>query len=132
MNDGYRNSGLCGIDWLSNEELGRLIANVVVQEKGASQQLFAAVAPLLMAFYEGQVQAGRARHEHLETLVQEAFMVVHQRSASFDCALSTRAWLIDIARCKLVDYLQSIGDEALVAVSAAVPFASEHVRSKAL
>lgn len=112
MTECYRDSRVCMIDRLSNDELGALIAGVVADDECATQKLFAAVEPLLKAFYEGQVQAERARHEHLEGLVQEAFMTVYQRCATYDTALSIRAWVIDIARCKLIDHLRSHRTEA--------------------
>lgn len=114
MTDTDRNGCLREIDRLSNEQLSALISGVVIDGKGASAPLFAAVAPLLIAFYEGQVQAGRARHEHLEALVQDAFLAIYQRCASYDPAHPIRAWLIEIARCTLVDYLQKPFAEASI------------------
>lgn len=112
MTDSDRIGCLREIDRLSNEQLGTLITGVVIHGKGASQPLFAAVAPLLNAFYEGQVQAGRARHEHLDGLVQAALMAIYQRCASYDPTHPIRAWLIEIARCTLVDYLHGVSGDA--------------------
>jgi len=133
MIDCYSNSCLHGIGRLSNEDLGALLAASATQGKGTSQQLFAAIAPLLSAFYEGQVQAGRAKSEHVEALVQEAFMAVYQRCASYNPAHPTRAWLLEIARRKLLDYMDSAlnqGAEALVTPLPDSSRASRYVTSK--
>jgi RNA polymerase sigma-70 factor (ECF subfamily) len=130
MTDCYQNGCVSEIAWLTNDELGALIAGVVLHERGASNRLFTAVAPLLMAFYEGQVQAGRARQEHLEGLVHEALMTVYQRCPHYDRAHPTRAWLIEIARCKLLEYIQSNRECTSVLLPTASSITSAHMASK--
>jgi RNA polymerase sigma-70 factor (ECF subfamily) len=107
MSEGYGESCVCADDRPSNDELSALIAQVVMRGQDAPQRLFSAVAPLLSAFYEGHIQAGRAKREDLETLVQRAFLAVCQRHGSFDGGHPFRAWLIEIARSTLLDYLVS-------------------------
>ncbi|ROM67257.1 hypothetical protein BK653_16695 [Pseudomonas brassicacearum] len=107
MAEGYRDSCLCSVDRLGNDELQALMIDVVKHGKGSSQQLLATVKPLLMAFYEGQVQAGRVRREEVEGLVQQAFTSLYQRRTSYDPNFPFRAWLIEIARCTLLHYLHS-------------------------
>jgi RNA polymerase sigma-70 factor, ECF subfamily len=107
MSEEFRQSCVCGDDRPSNDELSALIARVAACGQGDAQPLFAAVAPLLTAFYEGQVQAGRARREDLQSLVDQAFAALCRRRQSYDSAYPFRAWLIEVARSTLRDYLRS-------------------------
>ena len=102
MSEEIRQSCVCGGGRPSNDELSALI---VTGAQGDTQPLFVAVAPLLTAFYEGQVQAGRARREDLEALVHQAFAALCRHRQSYDAAHPFRAWLIEIARGTLRDHL---------------------------
>lgn len=102
MSEEIRQSCVCGGGRPSNDEFSALI---VTGGQGDTQPLFIAVAPLLTAFYEGQVQAGRARREDLEALVHQAFAALCRHRQSYDAAHPFRAWLIEIARSTLRDYL---------------------------
>ncbi|MGF6488030.1 sigma factor [Pseudomonas frederiksbergensis] len=126
MAEGYRDSCLCRVDRLGNDELCTLMADVVKHDGGASQQLLVTVKPLLTAFYEGQVQAGRVRREEVEGLVQKAFMALYQRRASYDSNIPFRAWLIEIARDTLLDYWRSQSGNAVVEPLASVPALNHH------
>ncbi|CDF92132.1 hypothetical protein BN844_2242 [Pseudomonas sp. SHC52] len=115
MTEGCRDSWLCRTDRLGNDELCALMAKVDRHGPQALQQLLAKVKPLLKAFYEGQVQAGRARREEVEGLIQEAFMVLQQRRADYDPSVPFRAWLIAIARDTLLYHWHNQGNDASVA-----------------
>jgi RNA polymerase sigma-70 factor (ECF subfamily) len=115
MTEGCRDSWLCRTDRLGNDELCALMAKVAKHGPRASQQLLATVKPLLSAFYEGQVQAGRARREEVDGLIQEAFMALQQRRADYDPGVPFRAWLIAIARETLLYRWQNQGRDAGVA-----------------
>ncbi|KQW28445.1 MULTISPECIES: sigma-70 family RNA polymerase sigma factor [Pseudomonas] len=106
MTERYGDSCLCSVDRLGNDELRALMIDLVKSGKGASTQLLATVKPLLMAFYEGQVQAGRVRREEVEGLAQQAFASLYQRRASYDPNVPFRAWLIETARRTLLHYLR--------------------------
>jgi RNA polymerase sigma-70 factor (ECF subfamily) len=112
---------LSRVDHLGNDELCALMADVVKHGGGPLQQLLARVKPLLKAFYEGQVQAGRVRREKVEGLVQEASIALYQRRASYDPNVPFRAWLIEIARDTLLDYWRSQSGNAVVDPLASVP-----------
>jgi RNA polymerase sigma-70 factor, ECF subfamily len=126
MSEEFRQSCVCGDDRPSNDELGALIARVVADGQGGSQ-LFAAVAPLLTAFYEGQVQAGRARREDLQGLVDQAFAALCRGRESYDHAHPFRAWLIEVARSTLRDYLLNLDARPVDASRAAAACAPRHV-----
>ncbi|RON14956.1 sigma-70 family RNA polymerase sigma factor [Pseudomonas frederiksbergensis] len=132
MAEGYRDSCLCRVDRLGNDELRALMADIVKHGKGASQQLLARVKPLLKAFYEGQVQAGRVRREEVEDLVQEAFMALYQRRASYDPNVPFRAWLIEIARYTLLDYWRSQSGNAVVEPLAGATALNHHEALRAI
>jgi RNA polymerase sigma-70 factor (ECF subfamily) len=105
MSRGYRTACVSEADRHSNEEFASMMAEVVRREKGAAQRLYRAVAPLLIAFYGGQVQAGRARREDLELLVQLALAAVYRDRASHATEdRPFRAWLLDIARSAMDGY----------------------------
>lgn len=107
MTEGYRASCLCKVDRLANEALRTLMANVVNGDRGASRRLSTQVTPLLSAFYEGQVQAGRVRPEQVEYLVQRAFKTLLENRAHYNPGLPFRAWLLDIARGTLLSHLHA-------------------------
>ncbi|WP_192564559.1 hypothetical protein [Pseudomonas gozinkensis] len=118
MAEGYRDNCLCEADRLGNDELYALVAGAVRHGRGEAQQLFATVTPLLVAFYEGQVQAGRIRREDTGSLVQQAFRALYQDSAAHDPSFPFRAWLIEIARSTLLDNLGRRGANALATTDA--------------
>lgn len=89
----------------SNDEFAALMADMVRREKGSAQRFFRAVTPLLIAFYGGQVQAGRARVDDLESLVQKALVEVYRsRTSNVLEHRPFRAWLLDIARSSMSGY----------------------------
>ncbi|EJL02149.1 MULTISPECIES: hypothetical protein [Pseudomonas] len=110
MAEGYRVSCLSTAERLGNDELHALMAGVVRRDRRESQQLFAAVTPLLIAFYEGQVQAGRIKRGATAGLVQEAFKALYLGQPGYDPTLPFRAWVLDIARSTL---LGNAGSEAV-------------------
>ncbi|SNS82536.1 sigma factor [Pseudomonas segetis] len=107
MTDSYRSNCVLGVDRPSNEQLGMLVAEVVARGEEAADPLYVAVSPLLSAYYEGQVQAGRALDEHLDELVQSAFVAICWNCTSYDPVRPVRAWLVDIARSQFVEYLRN-------------------------
>ena len=115
MSDGNRGACLCYEDRPSNDELAALMAGVVKRHKGAIEQLHLRVRPLVMAFHEGQVQAGRVGAEELEALVHDTLWAVYQRRASYDAGHPFRAWLLHVARGALLEHSERrmIGWEAL-------------------
>jgi len=113
MAEGYRHTCLCESDRLGNDELYALVAGAVRHGRGEAQQLFATVTPLLIAFYEGQVQAGRVRREDTGNLVQQAFRALYQEQDAHDPSFPFRAWLIEIARSTLLDNLGHRGAEVV-------------------
>ncbi|AZV26697.1 MULTISPECIES: hypothetical protein [Pseudomonas] len=118
MAEGYRDNCLCEADRLGNDELYALVAGAVRHGRGEAQQLFATVTPLLIAFYEGQVQAGRIRREDTGGLVQQAFRALYQEQAAHDPSFPFRAWLIEIARTILLDNLGHRGTDAVATADA--------------
>ncbi|WP_159812277.1 hypothetical protein [Pseudomonas sp. 18058] len=110
MAEGYRVSCLSTAERLGNDELHALMAGFVRRDRRESQQLFAAVTPLLIAFYEGQVQAGRIKRGATAALVQEAFKALYLGQPGYDPNLPFRAWVLDIARSTL---LGNSGTEAV-------------------
>ncbi|NWA68134.1 hypothetical protein [Pseudomonas reactans] len=107
MTEGYRGNCLCKVGRLGNERLCTLMVHVLNSDRGAVRRLSGNVSPLLVAFYEGQAQAGRIRHENIQYLVREAFLAVLENAAGYDAATPFRAWLLEIARTTLLGYLPS-------------------------
>jgi RNA polymerase sigma-70 factor (ECF subfamily) len=81
----------------------------------------ATVTPLLIAFYEGQVQAGSITVKDVQGLVQETFVALYQRNTSDDLTLPFRAWLIETARCTQLNYMRSEREKAVGVPLAAAP-----------
>jgi RNA polymerase sigma-70 factor (ECF subfamily) len=104
MTDDYREHCLHRADRASNEELAALWADAIDARPGAREQLALQVLPLLLAFYEGQVQAGCLLQQAVDDLVQQAWLTVCQRCTGYDPQSPFRAWLIDIARHTLVEH----------------------------
>lgn len=102
MAEGYRVSCLSAAERLGNNELHALMAGVVRRERRESEQLFATVRPLLIAFYEGQVQAGRIKRGETAGLVQESLKALYFGQAGYDPNMPFRAWIVDIARATLL------------------------------
>ncbi|WP_248739049.1 hypothetical protein [Pseudomonas sp. MWU12-2029] len=109
MAEGYRQHCLCEADRLGNDELYALVTGAVRHDRAESQQLFATVTPLLIAYFEGQVQAGRISREDTGRLVQQAFKTLYLEQARHDPGFPFRAWLIEIARSTLLDNLAHRG-----------------------
>ncbi|WP_130901454.1 hypothetical protein [Pseudomonas sp. Sample_23] len=101
MAEGYRTSCLSKAERLGNAELHALMAGVLRRERRESLQLFAAVTPLLIAFYDGQVQAGRIKRGATAGLVQEAFKTLYLGQPGYDPNLPFRAWVLEVARTTL-------------------------------
>lgn len=125
MAEGYRDNCLCEADRLGNDELYALVAGAVRHGRGEAQQLFATVTPLLIAYYEGQVQAGRIRREDTGLLVQQAFRALYQEQAAHDPNFPFRAWLIEIARSTL---LNNLGHRATAVMATTDALAGASVR----
>ncbi|WP_225875070.1 MULTISPECIES: hypothetical protein [Pseudomonas] len=120
MAEGYRQQCLCEADRLGNDELYALVTGAVRHDRAESQQLFATVTPLLIAFYEGQVQAGRISREDTGNLVQQAFKMLYLEQARHDPDFPFRAWLIEIARSTL---LINLGKRDMATTTASPPLA---------
>ncbi|MBZ9781490.1 hypothetical protein K9857_07970 [Pseudomonas sp. REP124] len=110
MAEGFRESCLNSIDRLADDELRALMADVLKHDTAASLQLIANVTPLFLAFFEGQAQAERVGQDSVEGLVQEAFMTLYRRRADYDDNTPFRAWLIEMARCTLLEHLRNRKD----------------------
>jgi RNA polymerase sigma-70 factor (ECF subfamily) len=99
----YRVNCLSPAQRPGNDELHALMAGALRHDRGESQKLFATVMPLFIAFYEGQVQAGRIQHGEIAGLVQQAFKALYLEHTRYDPAQPFRAWIVDIARSTLLD-----------------------------
>ncbi|KSW22001.1 hypothetical protein P3W55_10155 [Pseudomonas citronellolis] len=88
----------------SNAEFGALLVQAQQGGGEASPRLLKALVPLLVAFFEGQVQAGRMRGEDLGEVLRATLKAVDSQRASYDPAGPFRAWLLDIARQELGEY----------------------------
>jgi RNA polymerase sigma-70 factor (ECF subfamily) len=102
MSEGYRVNCISTAERLGNDELHALMAGVVRRDRRESQRLFATVTPLLIAFYEGQVQAGRIKCVETAGLVQESLKALYLVQQGYDPNLPFRAWILDIARSTLL------------------------------
>ncbi|WP_460122445.1 sigma factor [Pseudomonas sp. S2_C03] len=107
MAERYCGSCLDRVHRPANAELCALMDDVLEHDTPASLQLIATVTPLLLAFFEGQVQAERVERDSVDTLVQQAFMTLYRRRADYDVNTPFRAWLIDTARDTLLEHLRS-------------------------
>jgi RNA polymerase sigma-70 factor (ECF subfamily) len=85
----------------SNAEFGALILGSGEPGEAASRQLYMAVLPLLIAFFEGQAQAGRIGQQDIGELLRATLRLVDRQRASYDPALPFRAWLLELARHEL-------------------------------
>jgi len=85
----------------SNAEFGALILGAGEPEEAASRQLYMAVLPLLIAFFEGQAQAGRIGQQDMGDLLRASLRQVDRQRASYDPAIPFRAWLLELARHEL-------------------------------
>ncbi|NUT78773.1 hypothetical protein HNO86_27405 [Pseudomonas sp. C1C7] len=119
MAEDYRPSSLFNVDRPGNEELCALMADALAHDTAASLQLIATVTPLLLAFFEGQQQAGRIEHESVGDLVREAFITLHRRRAEYDSHTPFRAWLIEMARCTLLEHLHSLQEKDIASPASA-------------
>lgn len=87
----------------SNDELRAWLEADARTDSRSFQAFFRAVAPLLLAYFEGQ-QRGRALD--LEVLTLETLVAVYQHRASYDPEQPLRAWLLGIARLRMASHLQ--------------------------
>lgn len=83
----------------SNDELRAWLGADARSDNRAFQALFQAVAPLLLAYFEGQL---RGRTAELEVLTLETLVAVYRHRASYDPRQPVRAWLLDLARLRMV------------------------------
>ncbi|VVO65750.1 hypothetical protein [Pseudomonas fluorescens] len=91
MAEGFRVSCLSTVERLGNDELHALMDAVVRRDKRESLRLFATVTPLLIAFYEGQVQAGRIKQGATASLVQQSLKALCLGQPRYDRNLPFRA-----------------------------------------
>lgn len=82
----------------SNAEFGALIHGSGEPGETVSRQLYMAVLPLLIAFFEGQAQAGRIDQGDMGDLLRATLRQVDRQRASYDPATPFRAWLLELAR----------------------------------
>ncbi|MNI30671.1 RNA polymerase sigma factor [compost metagenome] len=132
MAERYRGSCLDRVHRPANEELCALMADVLEHDTPASLQLIATVTPLLLAFFEGQVQAARVERDSVDALVQQAFMTLHRRRADYDVNTPFRAWLIYTARDTLLEHLRSQPGAEVVAPAASTSLLNRHQAQRAI
>ncbi|MDH1011091.1 hypothetical protein N5J43_19725 [Pseudomonas nicosulfuronedens] len=85
----------------SNAEFGALILGSGEPDEAALRQLYMAVLPLLIAFFEGQAQAGRIGQQDMGELLRATLRQVDRQRCSYDPAFPFRAWLLELARHEL-------------------------------
>ncbi len=105
----------------SNAEFRALVLGTGEPAGIASRQLYMAVLPLLVAFFEGQVQAGRIGQPAMGDLVRATLRQVERQRAAFDPAVPFRAWLLELARQELGAYRSALHAEAPPASPANTP-----------
>ncbi|HYG06289.1 MAG TPA: hypothetical protein VD865_07730 [Stenotrophomonas sp.] len=103
MSDSYPASCVQSADRPSNDELVTLMAGVVRRDKGALEKLHVLVRPLVTAFHEGQVQAGRLHPDELDELVEGTLWTIYRQRLSYDRQHPFRAWLLQVARHALLE-----------------------------
>ncbi|TBR39375.1 hypothetical protein EYV96_03890 [Dyella terrae] len=96
----------------SNEQLGAWLRADARSDSQSLQQLFGAVTPLLFAFFEGQLPE---RKSVLNVLVLDTLIDVYRRRASYDPSRPFRAWLLGLARTRLVNYVAHPDDDGCTA-----------------
>jgi len=82
----------------SNAEFGALILGSGEPDEATLRQLYIAVLPLLIAFFEGQAQAGRIGQQDMGDLLRATLRQVDRQRVSYDPAVPFRAWLLELAR----------------------------------
>lgn len=85
----------------SNAEFGALILGSGELGEAALRQLYMAVLPLLIAFFEGQAQAGRIGLQDVGELLRATLRQVDRQRAGYDPLVPFRAWLLELARHEL-------------------------------
>ncbi|MFV3372260.1 hypothetical protein ACNFH5_29160 [Pseudomonas sp. NY15435] len=85
----------------SNAEFGALILGSGELGEAALRQLYMAVLPLLIAFFEGQAQAGRIGQQDVGELLRATLRQVDRQRAGYDPLVPFRAWLLELARHEL-------------------------------
>lgn len=85
----------------SNAEFGALILGSGELGEAALRQLYMAVLPLLIAFFEGQAQAGRIGLQDVGELLRATLRQVDRQRAGYDALVPFRAWLLELARHEL-------------------------------
>lgn len=85
----------------SNAEFGALILGSGEPGEAALRQLYMAVLPLLIAFFEGQAQAGRIGLQDVGELLRATLRQVDRQRAGYDPLVPFRAWLLELARHEL-------------------------------
>lgn len=132
MAEHYRGNCLDRHERPANDELCALMADVLEHDAPASLQLIATVTPLLLAFFEGQVQAARVERDNVEALVQQAFLTLYQRRAAYDSTIPFRAWLIETARDTLLEHLRSQHGPQVATPLPSVPLLNRHAALRAI
>ncbi|MEP9315909.1 hypothetical protein ABKS89_02105 [Pseudomonas sp. LABIM340] len=105
----------------SNAEFGALILGSGEPDEAASRQLYMAVLPLLIAFFEGQAQAGRIGQQDMGDLLRATLRQVDRQRVSYDPAVPFRAWLLELARHELSAYRRAAPAEVPVVCEAQKP-----------
>jgi DNA-directed RNA polymerase specialized sigma24 family protein len=85
----------------SNDELRAWLAADATDGR-SFQSFFQAVAPLLLAYFEGQQ---RGRTFDLEVMTLETLVAVYRHRAGYDPAQPVRAWLLGMARQRMTSHL---------------------------
>jgi DNA-directed RNA polymerase specialized sigma24 family protein len=70
-------------------------------EAAARSSLSGAVAPLLAAFFEGQLGA---QHPSVDAMVSDVLDDAWQQRHDYDGSLPLRAWMLDMARVRMVGH----------------------------
>lgn len=87
----------------SNDELRAWLDADARTDGHSFQAFFQAVAPLLLAYFEGQRRGGAL---DVEVLTLETLVAIYQQRASYDPRQPLRAWLLGIARLRMASHLQ--------------------------
>lgn len=87
----------------TNAELGAWLAADPASDPRSVERLFRAVAPLLVAYFDGQLQG---RPCDTEALVLETLIELYRQRSGQGTERPFRAWMMDMARMALLRYLE--------------------------
>ena len=96
MQEGYRGPCIVNAGRATNDELCSWLKADAHNDSSLFGLLFPAVAPLLEAFFEGQMHG--AHRGQIEVLIQNTLIAVCRRRAIYDPSRPFRAWLLELAR----------------------------------